>query len=196
MKYRAGFTLIEVLIVAVIAISIAAFSVPLYKKSQERNKLTAAQGVLVEIANAMQAIRADYTSAGVSLIDVPRGNTQLTTTHQSTTASSYQEARNFNSIAEVDYSHMPYALFARDYMQPIPYSSGNTYKGYRFYICKAAVSTEQSCCKLSEIACIRKNSSCTKTSDFQGAYIDDDGLLVEVTNNSPEEDRKAVCGLS
>ena len=59
MQKRNGFTLLEVLIVVVIAVSVAAFAVPAYKKTQEKNKYLAAQGVLLDLGTAVRALRAD-----------------------------------------------------------------------------------------------------------------------------------------
>ena len=41
---KKGFTLLEVLIVVVIAVSVAVFAVPAYKKTQDKNRYLAAQG--------------------------------------------------------------------------------------------------------------------------------------------------------
>lgn len=63
-----GFTLIEIMIVVVIAVSVAAFAVPAYKKSLQRNQFLAAEGKLIEIAsglrNVMQMFRADSCPSG------------------------------------------------------------------------------------------------------------------------------------
>ena len=59
MRTQKGFTLLEVLIVVVIAVSVAAFAVPAYKKSQDRNRYMAAQGALIDLGNGVRALRAD-----------------------------------------------------------------------------------------------------------------------------------------
>ncbi len=53
---KKGFTLIEVMIVVVIAVSVAAFAVPAYKKSQEQNRFLAAEGKLLEISSGLHNV--------------------------------------------------------------------------------------------------------------------------------------------
>ena len=52
-----GFTLIEVMIVVVIAVTVAAFAVPAYKRSMERNKFMAAEGKLIELSSALRNVQ-------------------------------------------------------------------------------------------------------------------------------------------
>lgn len=198
MKHRMGFTLLEVLIVTVIAVSITVFSVPFFKRTQERNKSLAAQGVLADIGNALQTLRSDYIGAGVAESLVPSGVVQLMKTHQTTSETDYKNAKNQTEIGGMPLSLVPYALFAREYMQPIPFSSSNTnshYKYYKFYLCPAGGTTENHCCKFSKVACMSK-SGCTANEEFPGAYVDQGGLVVQVDKASPENVRKAMCGLS
>lgn len=62
-----GFTLLEVLIVVVIAVVVTMFSVPAYKKSQDKNRYMAASGVLIDIANAARMVKADYPGLRVTI---------------------------------------------------------------------------------------------------------------------------------
>lgn len=54
---KKGFTLIEIMIVVVIAVSVAAFAVPAYKKSMDRNKFMAAEGKLIELSTALRNVQ-------------------------------------------------------------------------------------------------------------------------------------------
>ena len=80
-KSNKGFTLLEVLIVVVIAVSVAAFGVPAYKKSQERNRYLAAQGVLMDLGNAVRTFRQDLKidciSNGVDVKTFPYSTTAV-----------------------------------------------------------------------------------------------------------------------
>ena len=187
MNKRAGFTLLEVLVVVVIAISVTAFAVPAYKKTQERSKFLAAQGVLLDIGNAVLSLRNDLVLVDKNPEDAPSSALQLTTTHQNTSNSSYKsvkELRGLDYLALSTQANVGYALFARGYMEPVPYDSGSTYKGYAFYLCSSRSNTNTACCRPSQfsgdkVACMRKNSSCS-TADYPGAYISEDGRLVLV----------------
>ena len=204
MKHRVGFTLVEVLVVVVIAVSVTAFAVPLYKKTQERNRFLAAQGMLLDISSAFHSLRADLISTGRTdaIVTAPSSPVQLTTTHQLTTNNTYKKVKGAESLSDttnVTVSGVPYALFARDYMQPIPYDSGNTYKGYQYYLCPATLhAAKNHCCHLSTIACMRKSSSCaaTGTADFQGAYVNEGGLVVPVDKSSTDAEKKSTCAIS
>lgn len=69
----AGFTLMEILIVVVVALSVTAFAVPVYRKAQVRNNFAAAQGFLVEVYNAVSMCIADQP--GNDFSDCVTGNT-------------------------------------------------------------------------------------------------------------------------
>ena len=193
-----GFTLLEVLIVTVIAVSITAFSVPFFKKTQERNKSLAAQGMLADIGNALQALRSDYIGAGVNPNLVPEQRVQLIKSH-TTSGTEYNAAKAATEIGDVNTSYTPYTLFAREYMQSVPFSSSginSNYKGYKFFLCPAEGTSDNHCCKLTKVACMTKSSGCTLDADFPGAYVDQGGLVVQVDKSFPENDRKAICGIS
>ena len=203
MKHRVGFTLVEVLVVVVIAVSVTAFAVPLYKKTQERNRFLAAQGILMDLSTALQSLRADFISVDrTDGATAPAAPAPLTSDHQTSSKSDYQKAQNATSLADdsnVTVARVPYALFARDYMQPIPYDSGSSYKGYQYYICPATLHTQTNhCCHLSTVACMKKKSGCaaTTSADFQGAYVNEGGLVVPVDKSSTDEEKKSTCAIS
>ena len=187
MKHAAGFTLLEVLVVVVIAISVTAFAVPAYKKTQERSKFLAAQGILLDIGSALQSLRTDFFSAGKNGNNAPAAPIRLTTTHQKTSDTTYKSIEDAVSLDGVTLSdeNTAYALFARGYMQRIPYDSSSTYKGYRFYLCPASGTGASGCCRSTEttVACMRQNSSCS-SSNYPGAYISAGGQIVSFEKGS------------
>ncbi len=211
MKNRHGFTLLEVLIVVVIAVSITAFAVPAYKKTQERNKFLAAKGVLQDLGNGVRTLRADFIAEGMDVNDAPKNTIMLIAAYNST-GTTFENIKNISSISELftvtlptghegmsNDSRVGYALVARDYLQPIPYDSTNQYKGYLFYICPAD-GTGNRCCKANSsenrIACMAKSENCnaSNTTYYPGAYIKQDGSVEEVAPNTATA--TALCSLS
>lgn len=61
-----GFTLLEVLIVVLIAVMVTMFAVPAYRKAQDRNRYLAAVGVLTEVATAAQILHEEFPDLEVS----------------------------------------------------------------------------------------------------------------------------------
>ncbi len=61
---KKGFTLIEIMIVVVIAVSVAAFAVPAYQKSQDQNRYLAAEGMLIEVASGLHNVQQLYKVTG------------------------------------------------------------------------------------------------------------------------------------
>ncbi len=189
MKKRAGFTLLEILVVVVIAISVTAFAVPAYKKTQERNNFLAARGVLMDLGAAMQAMRSDLLSAGKDLSQAPSAVSAIKTTYQNSTKTAYKNIANYSSLDSLTLSddNVRYTLFAREYMQPIPLNSSHAYKGYYFYLCPIGGGNSK-CCRSSKntIACMRKASSCS-SADYPGAYIDNEtNLVVDVAKGGSD----------
>lgn len=175
-KTNKGFTLLEVLIVVVIAVSVAAFGVPAYKKSQERNRYLAAQGVLMDLGNAVRTFRQDLRinciAEGKSLKTFPytASAAQLLSSWQTTTQES--EFCSLTSNAA-----MGAAMFTRKYMAPISFTSGSTFKGYSFFLCPQNTSSSSYCCgsDSSVVACIRNTSS----SNYAWARYHKDGTITQ-----------------
>lgn len=63
---RKGFTLLEVLVVVMIAAVVTMFAVPAYKKAQDKNRFMAATGVLVDLANGAKMYRESYPDRKIS----------------------------------------------------------------------------------------------------------------------------------
>lgn len=173
-KSNKGFTLLEVLIVVVIAVSVAAFGVPAYKKSQERNRYLAAQGVLMDLGNAVRTFRQDLKIDCISnKVDVktfPTTAVQLRSNWQTTT----QEG-DLSSLT--DDATMGTAMFTRKYLAPIPFTSGNTFKGYTFFLCPQTTSSSSYCCggDSTVVACTRNTSS----TNYQWARYHKDGSITQ-----------------
>ncbi len=171
MKNQKGFTLLEVLIVVVIAVSVVAFSVPAYKKTQDRNRFMAAQGVLIDLGNGLRSLQEDLS------FPFPTGYKLV--------ASHWQ-----NSVMEPDVeitaSNAPNALFARRYMSSIPYDSGsNAYKGYTFYICPENTASTSACCQgdADVVACMMDASYASRPTkgQYYGAVYYTDGSIKRIT---------------
>lgn len=172
MQKRNGFTLLEVLIVVVIAVSVAAFALPAYKKTQEKNKYMAAQGVLLDLGSAVRAVRADMSDGSFPSGSSPE---QVTTSWNSTAAPDN----------EITSSNAKYELFRRKYMAPIPFDSGNTYKGFSFYVCSETGGTS-GCCRGvgSPVACMKNDalgSSAATKGQYWGATFLEDGTIKRQT---------------
>lgn len=197
MNKRSGFTLLEVLVVVVIAISVTAFAVPAYKKTQEHNKYLAAKGVLLDVGSAVRALRADLANIGVEVNDIPRN--QIYSQFQDKNQTEYGIAAD-NDLSyflepRPDGTQLIYnttgwfgfLLFAKEYLAPIAFdaSSDSVYKGYHIYICPAGGNGDVGCCKANasenKIACIKRSTSWAdcKKSYYPGAYLKEDGSIEE-----------------
>lgn len=181
MRRKNGFTLLEVLIVVVIAVSVAAFAVPAYKKTQEKNKYLAAQGVLLDLGTAVRALRADLRAEGGTTKFPSSATTTMQDTDQTSVGTSLtQELKNQN----VD--TLRKSLFSRRYMQPIAYDSGSTYKGFSFVLCPDGTDSSELCCSSDSdvVACMYNNAlgaSSSTAGQYWGAAFKEDGSLKRLT---------------
>ena len=188
MQRERGFTLLEVLVIVVIALSVTVFAVPAYKKTQDLNNYSAAQGVLLDLGSAVRNLQMDVHSAGKA--DWPLDTSiQVTSSWQDTTNTVYQDiAATHKTVAEInDPTNYRYALFAT-YMAPIPFTS-NMYKGFKFYICpanKASTSTTDCCNKDEEVvACMLYAGSARATGNqYYGAMFKRDASLYRLEKNN------------
>lgn len=152
-----GFTLLEVMIVVVIALAVTAFSVPAYKKSQLRNHYTAAQGVLIEVSSGIRSLYAQYP-------DAVRMTGQVSTSWESggTEADCEKKGATTETCAKR-------LLFTKGFVTALPFGS-TTYKGYTYYACGSG-----NCCGWASniVACMQGGST-----PYTGAYVTESGNLV------------------
>ncbi len=188
---KKGFTLLEILVVVIIATSVLFFAVPSYKRSKDKAAYTAAQGLLVELRSAMLSMRQDLRNAGNTAVSVPANFShaaQLQAAWQDEVDSNYSSATS----ADMDVltsALVPYALFAKNYLQPIPFGANNTFSRYEFYLCPVNGSSE-GCCGSDKrvVACMRDdthNHSCSYPTKglYYGARIWEDGTLHQIDNS-------------
>lgn len=188
MNGRKGFTLLEVLVVIVISASVLLFAVPAYKRTQDKSAYIAAQGVLVELRAAVQALRQDLQSANSS-VKIPPGSTpvQLQSSWQDSSSGTYNTVVTTDT-ASLTAAQLPYALFAQKYIQPVPFDkNANTYKKYNFYICPETTSSSN-CCAAQVVSCMMDPNYCSRATKglYYGAQMKADGRIVALTKSDCE----------
>lgn len=185
MRRSQGFTLLEILIVVVIAASVLVFALPAHKRAQDRNMYLAAQGVLFDLANAVQTLRMNLAELDPEAA-FPAGTApvQVLAAWQNASTSDYTTAAS-NELNVLSDTQRRYALFARNYLQPIPYDSGNVYKAYTFYICPPAGSNSQCCGNdTNVVACMQDTDAATTRAAaglYYGALVLQDGSVVQIS---------------
>ncbi len=159
---RRGFTLLEVLVVVLIAVVVTMFAVPAYKKTQYKNRYTAASGVLIELANATNMLREDFPGLAVTSA-VPSGVVS--------TASCPETVTN-NSTAWT-YMH------CRDYMNSL--QKGGNFQGYNLAFSTVGAACGAVSCKSSNqaVACMYGANPMT---EYRCAWIDFSGQLHHGSN--------------
>lgn len=102
--FSKGFTLLEVLIVVVVAVVVTMFAVPSYKKSQDRGRYMAASGVLMELGNAAVMVREQYPdkSWGEKAVRTNSSATDCPDTAPSSVVAAMQGCKFLNKIAFTD----------------------------------------------------------------------------------------------
>lgn len=160
---KKGFTLLEILIVVVICISIAAFAVPAFKKTQEKARFNAAAGALVQLGNAVKNLRLDLDMEGTNTtFPLSTDYVSLSADWSDPSNSTFTTVANATKLADIATSNdnLGYALVARGYMPQFP-STTNTFNGYTYYICPAtgSGSTQTCCSSTSVIACMTNTDS-------------------------------------
>jgi len=163
---------VEVLVVVVIIVSVTAFAVPAYKKTQEKAKFNNALGVLIQIGTGVQALRADMRMEGLSYsFPVTNAPVQVTgawnggdTVSRNSTYRTVQAAGNLEELGNENNTKLGYALVAREYMAELPYDGKEYYNGYQFYVCPDGVASSSKCCinDASVVACMRGTGSYAK----------------------------------
>lgn len=156
---KRGFTLLEVLIVVVIAVMVSAFAVPSFKRSQARNKNLAATGVLMDLGNAVRQMRAAFPDLDFSGQVVAA----------SMSAPSQACVDNPTGACALNY------MFYQKYIAPIPLS-GNTVKGYAFYVCGKA-GGGGGCCSSGRVATMQNTVNDAQYPSAKCAWLDNTGIL-------------------
>lgn len=156
-----GFTLVEVMVVVLIAVLITLASVPLYKRSQDRVRYMAASGVLMQLGTAISLYQEACGDSGASF-PVTTG-TKLTSLTLSPWTSGV-----LASCPSSDYGGGEFLMWlqGRNYLQKLPSDeSGKTYKGYEFTIYPSGNS---------KVASMKGSNSLT---EYQCADIDKNGKI-------------------
>ncbi len=153
-----GFTLLEVLVVVLIAVLVTMFAVPSYRKAQERNRYLAALGVLMEAGNAMRMVHEEYPSLSYNF-QFNANNTASSDTCPSSPGDGSQGL-------------LLYYLQCNKYLPKVPFESGR-YKGYYYNL--STVGTA-SCygCSAEGVACMYDQGA---ENLYKCAYIDKHGNL-------------------
>ncbi len=157
--YRGGFTLVEVLVVVVIAVTITMFAVPSYKKSQARAQYMSASGILMELANATQMLIEEYPSVNIDSVAFSSNaasGTEITGVPVKNNASAWMQGRN--------------------YLGKVDFQSGK-YKGYNYAFSTRGTPVCSSACKpANALACMENK---THTIDaYKCAWVSrEDGML-------------------
>ena len=155
-RFIAGFTLVEVLVVVVIAVMVTLYAVPAYRRSQERNRFMAASGVLLELGNAAIMLRADYPT-----LNLP--NTEI----------SYNKSSDSCPETPSD-SNLILFLQCHNYLGKIPFSGG-AYQGYSYIISPYTLTADcGSGCTNLGVACMSGDNLLEK---YTCAWVDTAGML-------------------
>lgn len=160
-KGKKGFTLLEVLVVVLIAVLVTLFAVPAYKKSQDKNRYLAASGVLMDLANAVRMTLEEYPNVSV----VSRNLTGIGTVDNEASA---------KSPTEGDESNIIYWMFTQGYFNNFPLTN-SAYMGYSYAVSTTGkANCGSSCAKTNAIACMSGNNANTQ---FTCAWVDKSGIL-------------------
>lgn len=202
MHGRKGFTLLEMLVVVVIAGSVLLFAVPAYKRMQDKNAFTSAQGVLMELRSAVLALRQDLALSSSSHSFPGTSPVQLDAGWQSENFVGYTDIVR-SSVQDMDTEKLKYALFVKKYIQPIHFDSGTSkFRNYDFYICPTAASTGACCGNNKEVvACMQDPNRCSRATKgfYYGARILRDGTIDSFSDTncstSQEEEEENQLGV-
>jgi prepilin-type N-terminal cleavage/methylation domain-containing protein len=165
---KKGFTLVEVLVVVVIIVAVTSFSIPVYKKTQERVKYNQALGVLMQLGPAVKALRADMKMEGLSY-SFPISTSYVVVAgtwnggDTATPNSTFRTARDAATLGALGQNNtkLGYALIARGYMPELPFAASEGVGGYLFRVCPDGVASSSSCCSNNAevVACMINSSA-------------------------------------
>lgn len=190
MNSKKGFTLLEVLVVTVIAAAVLLFAVPAYKRAQDKSTYTAALGILTELRGGVMGLRQDLDMAGSAhSFPVSTSAEHINTGYFNESLSTYTTTMN-QDIKDVEQSNLIYALFSHKYMQPIPaLDNQGAYKSYyQFWAC-GKDATGVACCvnnsTTNTVACMLDYQRCGRATKglYYGARIDERGQVTQIEDN-------------
>jgi len=159
---KRGFTLLEVMVVVLIAVLVTMASVPVYKRNQERNRYLAATGVLMELGTAVRLTKEEYPNLSCS----------------------FQVTGNANPITvqtQLDKKPTCDNLLAwmrgKNYLSVIPFEN-QKYKGYSLYINASnhrGIGTNDDCNGHKGYACM---SGSNDIDEYKWAWVDIFGTVI------------------
>ena len=164
-KGKKGFTLLEVLVVVLIAVLVTLFAVPAYKKSQDKNRYLAASGVLMDLANAVRMTLEEYPTVNTGSVQV--------------TKSAFTTSDLGDALTVAPNGNLVVWMFQNQYFNEFPLDNSNKYMGYSYAVSTAATidtpaNCGNSCAKTNAIACMSGNNANTQ---FTCAWVDKSGIL-------------------
>lgn len=185
-----GFTLVEVLIVMVIAASVMAFGLPAYKRAQDKNSYQAALGVLQDIATSVKQFQQELRVVGkwFPIGFGANGESYALKISQETCSTQYTAETATNN------AQMLCAFFQQGYIQPIAWDGGNStgdsFKNYEFYVCSKGVPCSvglgnlnkiNPCCKGDTLAYMATKEGVTRASGdmYYGAVVRLNGEIIK-----------------
>lgn len=173
MRNTKGFTLLEIMIVVVIAVSVAAFAVPAYKKAQDRNRYLAAQGVLIDLGNGVKMLReALSTEAEGRTFPVSNTVLQITSEWQNNKADKYVDNSLANYVTESSANDdLGQAMFSRRYASAVAFTgdNGSSFMGYKFFVCPQNSASSNQCCNSQRdaVACMADENFSSRSTNGQ-----------------------------
>ncbi len=189
-----GFTLVEVLFVVIIAAGVLAFAMPAYKRMQERSDYNAALGNLLDVGNAVNALKRDLKVVKGASVSFPTSAafwnaTQNGSFTQDVTGTTWNKWLVGHADSSANWNTQFWgALFTFNYLKPL-----QNKKGYSFYVLTPGGNTNSICsgrCKTSKgdgsnssvMACMCKSG--TKNGCYFGAVMLTDGNVERITADS------------
>ena len=166
--------------------SIAAFAVPAYKKTQKKAQYNAAAGVLVQLGTAVQNLRLDLEMLDSSkTFPLSTSRVALSADWSDPTKQMFQEvaaATNLLTVADTN-EKLGYALVARGYMSQFP-STTDTFNGYTYYICPQKTSSSpgmvssDNCCSATNVIVCMSRSGESPTEAYSFGKLMNNGAIV------------------
>ncbi len=181
---KTGFTLVEVLFVLVIVAAVMAFAVPSYKRTKDRAAYDAATGILVDLGNAVQAMKRDLTMQGYSFSTYPfpaSGYHKEVTGDESVSDVESQTLKSFLSVSTAATRDTRFvgSLFTFGYMEPF------TAKGYNYYVIRSTSATVcNTKCRVSGVVACMCKSTLNNSDCYYGAAFLNTGDVKRLEGSS------------